>query len=637
MSGLFLPKITRIDQDRVPFRNLEWTPAAVNFVYGENGTGKTTLAEAISQNHGLVWEDGFSASDVQILHYDQRYVERFFNMEDRIPGIFSTRGIEKEAREQIRSLKAALEANAARNRDYDQYLLDLAASDVLAFDSLKKTCWKNTAAFRKEYSAALRGGLSNSEKFASKLLSFRETSGGDAPACLQELKALYPSAFSKETLSYEKLVIPEGLLSCLKLPGEELLEKPIVGSDETDFSGYIHSLHAADWVWEGKETYLAASEGSCPFCSQKLPENFTALLESLFDAGYNAQITALRSYDAAFKAEVKRIYPQLAQWLNHPFPEIGAGRIPALLADFRQRVTLFTKQIGEKLRHPGLIMALPDFTDLLADLQAEAERINQLIDQHNEVVREQKIFQDRCRDLAWRYLLSEQSGAIRIWQETNRVNAGRRETVQKMKTELQNHSQQLLSQIRELESHTENCREAIEEINRILAASRYQGFSLRERPGVEGIYEIVYSDGSLATSLSDGEYRMLTFLYFCQQAVKKGGWDEDVNSRTPGSQKMLLPRILVLDDPTNGMDRRGKQVVRTMTAQLARMCLQNKSAVSGGADLVQLFLFTHDMEYYRDLMENLRIPDLPDPASQQVTWAQLRRQGGVSALTVRGK
>ena len=130
---------------------------------------------------------------------------------------------------------------------------------------------------------------------------------------------------------------------------------------------------------------------------------------------------------------------------------------------------------------------------------------------------------------------------------------------------------------------------------------------------------------------------MLTFLYFCQQAVKKGGWDEDVNSRTPGSQKMLLPRILVLDDPTNGMDRRGKQVVRTMTAQLARMCLQNKSAVSGGADLVQLFLFTHDMEYYRDLMENLRIPDLSDPASQQVAWVQLRRQNGVSALTVRGK
>ena len=43
------------------------------------------------------------------------------------------------------------------------------------------------------------------------------------------------------------------------------------------------------------------------------------------------------------------------------------------------------------------------------------------------------------------------------------------------------------------------------------------------------------------------------------------------------------------------------------------------------------------MEYYRDLMENLRLPDLPDPASQQVAWAQLRRQGGVSALTVRGK
>ena len=38
------------------------------------------------------------------------------------------------------------------------------------------------------------------------------------------------------------------------------------------------------------------------------------------------------------------------------------------------------------------------------------------------------------------------------------------------------------------------------------------GFSLRERPGTEGIYEIVRPDGSLANSLSDGEYDMLTFL-----------------------------------------------------------------------------------------------------------------------------
>ena len=92
MDMLLTPQITKIESDSPVFGSLDWAPSSVNCIFGENGTGKTTLANAICEGKGLSWEEGFSASDVEVLRYDQHYVSLFFNRENRIPGIFLHRG-----------------------------------------------------------------------------------------------------------------------------------------------------------------------------------------------------------------------------------------------------------------------------------------------------------------------------------------------------------------------------------------------------------------------------------------------------------------------------------------------------------------------------------------------------------------
>ena len=182
--------------------------------------------------------------------------------------------------------------------------------------------------------------------------------------------------------------------------------------------------------------------------------------------------------------------------------------------------------------------------------------------------------------------------------------------------------QRLEDMIRQQESRTQNSREAVDAVNRILAAARYQGFSLRERPGTEGIYEIVRPDGTLANSLSDGEYNMLTFLYFFQQAIRKGGWDES-------PQGTALPRILILDDPTSGLDQRGKKIVASLIAQLSDQCRRGVPASPDGPVIAQIFQFTHDLAYFRSFMEIRK-------EARGDAWIQLRKQDGVTRLEIKG-
>ena len=696
MLNIFTPRITKINIASVPFSREEWRPQQVNHIYGENGTGKTTLAGLLSSDEGVVWEDGFSSSDVRILCYNRQYVERFFRMEDRIPGIFSTQGIDREAHEQIRVLKGKLEKNARGLTSCEDDLRELDGMQGASFEVLKKACWKGTAGFRKEYGAALRGGLTNSEKFTNRLLETmqagRESDGGSAGSAAgiamvvggagsamvvggagiaevvgsagtvgsaeavgsagtagiaeavgsagtaesaetaggagtvgaeEELRRIYTSAFMKEAPTYSHLAFPSAADAYKSLPGKEFLSRPVMSSTEDAYSSFVHSLHAADWVHTGREAYLEKADGSCPFCGQPLPMSFEESLHRLFDDAFEAQMSALRSYEYAFKAEMNRIYPVFSSWLRHPFPEIAAeGRLAALLGELKVRITEAVNRIHEKILRPGLAVDPPDFDELFGKLRLFSEEFNRRIDQHNRIIGEQKSEQEHCRRMAWQILTQQFAPSLRSFMGIVRKNDAKRAQIRQRQEKLILEKQTLEEMLRQQESRTQNSREAVDAVNRILAAARYQGFSLRERPGTEGIYEIVRADGTLANTLSDGEYNMLTFLYFFQQAIRKGGWDES-------PQGTVLPRILILDDPTNGLDRRGRKIVASLISQLSDQCLNGAAASPDGPVIAQIFQFTHDLEYFRTCMDIRK--DVDGEA-----WVQLRKQDGVTRLEVKG-
>lgn len=78
--------IEHIVLDAATFHNVSFTPTLINFIYGNNGAGKSTIARAISADNGLAWQAGKSAGDYSVLVYNQEFVDANFRNYGNLKG-----------------------------------------------------------------------------------------------------------------------------------------------------------------------------------------------------------------------------------------------------------------------------------------------------------------------------------------------------------------------------------------------------------------------------------------------------------------------------------------------------------------------------------------------------------------------
>lgn len=83
--------ITNIMLNRATFTNVPIDEITfVNFFYGNNGAGKSSIAHAIEEDDGVVWANGKSAADYDVLVYNQDFInDNFVNYGD-LKGVFSS-------------------------------------------------------------------------------------------------------------------------------------------------------------------------------------------------------------------------------------------------------------------------------------------------------------------------------------------------------------------------------------------------------------------------------------------------------------------------------------------------------------------------------------------------------------------
>ena len=620
MRQILSAQIRKIELPEIPFAGDSMTTAPVNYFYGENGTGKTTLAKQILDGRGLGFDAGYSPADICLLHFDSDYIERCFRSRERIPGIFSTRGIREEAAREIRRLKERLADQRSRAADLEQQIVEVNRERGELFDRLKKHCWKATADFRGQFPLTLRGSRSSSEKLTLAILDTPSAASMD----LEEFRRTYESAWGKDVIYYDKVMLPPDLYAYQNLPVESYMQRRILTGGSSEFASFIKVLQAADWIREGREKYLQPGQEICPFCGQPLPQDLEERLTELFDENYEQEMAAMRKYFRAYRDEMNRIFQQIQRIMQAPAPEGAAPELPEHAAELRQAISGNLEAMKQKEAHPDREYSLQDLSGLLEEIGNDIVQINRRITRHNTILDSQKEYQTSANRKAWAYLADLVRDDTEIYRGSLLRNEAQAADLAARKSDVDAEIISFEKQIREWEEMTSNTREAMEEINQILRASRYQGFTLRERAGEENLYEVVYSDGRIAESLSEGEYRMLTFLYFCQQALKRTA------SPDTGRQK-----VLVIDDPTTGLDQRARKVVVSMIRRLAAVCLGNAPAQEDpDAEIEQIFLFTHDLEFYRQLMDSY---DLESASPEDIAWYQLRKRNEKTIVQRRGE
>lgn len=65
------------------------TPTLINYFFGNNGTGKSTIGRAIKVDNGVVWRTGKSVSDYSVLVYNDEFIRANLQSYRNLPGVFT--------------------------------------------------------------------------------------------------------------------------------------------------------------------------------------------------------------------------------------------------------------------------------------------------------------------------------------------------------------------------------------------------------------------------------------------------------------------------------------------------------------------------------------------------------------------
>ena len=581
--------IENITLSRATFTNVPITDLTfVNFFYGNNGAGKSSIAHAIEEDDGVVWADGKSADDYDVLVYNQNFISENFVSYGDLKGVFIFGEEDIEAKKRIATLteekKKKSDAKVTAGEEYKQKTAGVDA----ALTQFQDTCFSKTADIRKRFEKCM-DGKKQKRNFAEAVLGEKSPKEHDLP----ELERLYGVAFDDTARAYAEFK-KAGATTYGSLPGKELLDKVIVSSSDTPFARFLKALGstASDWVRDGHTHFSGSAGGKCPYCQQKLPANFENEIAATFDAQYQQDIRDLGQFQTTYSRETADIVRVLQTNTADAMPSLDLKAYQERLSLLESKFEVNRQRIAEKVKEPSKTVPLEDTDTLLLEIGAMIDDINKLIKANNDVVAAKKSSKEKCKTEIMQllaFLLADEvtsykDEVARLKTEIDDVT----ERGKKLKKEIG----ELTTQISELNKHNANTEAAIDSINKILRDSGFQGFSIRAKDGVENVYEIVRENGTVAKNLSEGERNFIAFLYFYHRV------------RGSMNSEELKEKIVVIDDPVSSMDSTALFIVSAIVREMINVCRNNTEYLNPqvpGDYIKQLFILTHNVYFHREV------------------------------------
>ena len=560
----------------------------VNFFYGNNGAGKSSIAHAIEEDDGVVWADGKSADDYDVLVYNQDFInENFVNYGD-LKGVFIFGEEDIEAKKRIAELteekKKKSDAKVAAGEDYKQKTAGVDA----ALTQFQDACFSKTADIRKRFEKCM-DGKKQKRNFAEAVLGEKTPKEHDLP----ELERLYGVAFDDTARAYAEFK-KAGATTYGSLPGKELLDKVIVSSSDTPFARFLKALGstASDWVRDGHTHFSGSAGGKCPYCQQKLPANFENEIAATFDAQYQQDIRDLGQFQSTYGRETADIVRVLQTNTADAMPSLDLKAYQEKLSLLESKFEVNRQRIAEKVKEPSKTVSLEDTDTLLLEIGAMIDDINKLIKANNDVTAAKKSSKEKCKTEIMQYLAFMLADEVTSYKdEVARLEKEIKEITERG-TLLRKEIGELIREISELNKHNANTEAAIDSINKILRDSGFQGFSIRAKDGVENVYEIVRENGTVAENLSEGERNFIAFLYFYHRV------------RGSMNSEELKEKIVVIDDPVSSMDSTALFIVSAIVREMINVCRNNTEYLNPqvpGDYIKQLFILTHNVYFHREV------------------------------------
>lgn len=561
----------------------------INFLYGTNGCGKTTLSNFLLNpsdqkymNCSIEWKN---ETHLKTLVYNKEFRKRNFG-NGKLNGVFT---LGQATTDQIQIIEdktiklKELKEEGTKKRDVQK--AQIQKKEVLE-NEFTESCWnKLFKKYDKDFKEAFVGSMKSKESFKSRLLKESSTNIENLEP-IENLRDKAKTIFGTvpQSISLINLIDYNRVI---EIENNLIWKKIIVGKADVDIAKLIQKLNTNDWINQGR-SYIQEGDNTCPFCQQQtITKDFKNQLETYFDEIYLNDINSIRDCKREYNSLTENLINQLNEIelreKSSKETKLDTDKFSAYLKTLISQISINNELLNNKIKEPSRIVEMTLLKEQFDLIKALISNANIEIVKHNDIVANFIKEKNNLINSIWKFLIEEYK--TEITQFTSRKN-GLEVGIEKLETQLK---QELVKyktlelEIQELSKNVTSIQPTIDEINRLLLSYGFTNFKIV--PSTEsGFYQIERENGEIAEhTLSEGEVTFITFLYYLQ--LTKGGHDENsVNEE----------RILIIDDPISSLDSNVLFIVSTLIKEILKDIRLDKGNIK------QVILLTHNIYFHKE-------------------------------------
>lgn len=584
IKSISIKNVASYDKEGIQITDLK----KVNFIYGTNGCGKTTISNYLQQlddpefaSSSLVWENGLS---INLLVYNKNFREK--NFTGNIKGVFTLGQATKEEIETIEKKKDELKSlkedgisknNTIENKTKEKKGLE----DDFREDTWTKVYKKYEPSFKEAFA-----GFMKKDSFKTKILD--EYSKNALPLlAYDELNEKAKTIFGKIPVSIP--LIPDlNFGRLVEIEDNCVWQKKVIGKSDVDIANLIQELNLNDWVNEGR-SYLRENN-VCPFCQKEtIDEDFRKKLDNYFDKSFVDDTKSIKDLSEEYEQLATNLLNELdileTSEKEKETTKINIQSFSAYLKTLHSQVISNKELLHNKNKEPSRDIKLISLNEQLNSIAKLISIANEEINKHNAIVNNFAKEKENLINSIWKYLVEGYKTEIQDF--TNKRNGLQKgiDALSKERDELRKKYQNLDSEIKELGKNVTSVQPSVDQINKTLQSFGFHNFSIMPSVTEKNHYQIQREDGAIAKdTLSEGEITFITFLYYLQLA-KGGTSEENVNDE----------RILVIDDPISSLDSNVLFVVSALIKEIIKNIKEDIGSIK------QIILLTHNVYFHKEV------------------------------------